>query len=53
MTLHEKLVDISRKMCIMPDKGFGKVTIHFENFKPVRVEKNESILAKDLPLTEK
>lgn len=47
MTLHEKLVDIARELRIMPDKGFGKVTIHFENHKPVRFEKNEIILAKE------
>ena len=53
MTPHEKLVDIAKELCIMPNKGFGKVTIHFENHKPVRFEKNEVFLAKELPLNNK
>ena len=53
MTSCDKLIDISKELCIMPSKGFGKVTIHFENFKPVRFEKNEVFLAKELPLNNK
>ena len=36
-------IEVLKKLDLMPESGFGSVTINFQNFKIVNVDKKESI----------